>query len=80
MVLRFVVLVAHAPATMPTVQQLVSDNTQAECNTTGIHAAVLLHSFICAYRRLQGTAVVLEGQVAETSVFHVLRHFKVEGL
>jgi hypothetical protein len=51
--------------------------SSAERNTTSIPAAVLLYSFICAYRKLQGTFVVFKGQVAESSVFYVLRHFKV---
>jgi hypothetical protein len=34
MVLRFMVLLAHAPATMPIVQQLVSHNTRGQLNAT----------------------------------------------
>jgi hypothetical protein len=79
MVLRFVVLLAHAPTTMSMVQLLVSHSTQgpAERNTTSISAAVLLDSFICAYHWLQGTAVVFKGWVAASLALHVLRHFEV---
>jgi hypothetical protein len=71
MVLRFVVLLAHAPAAMPLSCPKVGITQQTgvtERNTTGIPAAVLLYSFIYAFRRLQGTAVVSNGRVAESSV------------
>jgi hypothetical protein len=52
----------------------------AERNTTSIPATMLLYSFIYAHQWLQGTAVVFKRLVAESSAFHVLRHFKVSGL
>jgi hypothetical protein len=52
----------------------------AERNTISIPATVFLYSFICVYRRLQGSALVLKGQVAESSAFNTSSHFKVSGL
>jgi hypothetical protein len=49
----------------------ITQRTRAdERNTTSFPAAVLLHSFICAYQWLQGTAVVFEGWVAESLALH----------
>jgi hypothetical protein len=51
--------------------------SSAECNTTSFSTAVLQYSFVCKYLKLHGTSIVFKCRVAESTVFHVLRHFKV---
>jgi hypothetical protein len=87
MALRFVVLLAHAPATMRIVQQLVLHSTQGRLIATQPVFPRLRHC-ILSFDHINGykaplwcsKAGVLIDPRPESLAFHVLRHSKVEGL